>query len=171
MAANADFTGLRRLLRAADIRRLTRQLIEPLHELHATVVAFRSGDRFRRCRTIDAPVEFHAAAETFNSLLDATLVDRAREPRGQDIDRLALLHLLDGLTRSVLVIDAEGRITAANAVGMQALAVDAEGRLRHMARLLAKGGASEAFGPQATVTPLGHDGWLVETDPPAVTEA
>ena len=153
------------------IRRLTRQLVDPLHELNATVVAFRSGDHFRRCRTSDAPVEFHAAAETFNNLLDATLVDRAREHRGQDIDRLALLHLLDDLPKSVLVIDAEGRITAANSVGMQALAVDAEGRLRQQARLHAKGGGPDVFGPGATVTPLGHDGWLVELDPPAAPEA
>lgn len=52
---------------------LRRRLVDPLLELHAVLAAAREGDRFRRCRTHDAPVELKQAAQALNTLLDERL--------------------------------------------------------------------------------------------------
>ena len=52
---------------------LRRRLVEPLLELHAVLSAARAGDRFRRCRPFDAPLELKQAAHSVNLLLDERL--------------------------------------------------------------------------------------------------
>lgn len=51
-------------------RRLTRRLIEPLSQLYRVLEAFRTGQRHRRCTSVDVPAEFRMIFDSVNSLLD-----------------------------------------------------------------------------------------------------
>ncbi|MBA3974969.1 MAG: hypothetical protein C0504_12230 [Candidatus Solibacter sp.] len=52
------------------IVQLRRRLLRPLLELHDVLVAAQNGDRFRRCRMMEAPVEVKKATHAVNRLLD-----------------------------------------------------------------------------------------------------
>jgi methyl-accepting chemotaxis protein len=52
------------------IVQLRRRLLGPLLELHDVLVAAQNGDRFRRCKILEAPVEVQKAAQVVNRLLD-----------------------------------------------------------------------------------------------------
>lgn len=52
---------------------LRRRLLAPLLELHDVLAAARQGDRFRRCRAQEAPLELRQAAQAVNVLLDERL--------------------------------------------------------------------------------------------------
>lgn len=55
------------------VAQLRQRLVDPLLELHAVLAAAREGDRFRRCRMHEAPVELKQAAQALNTLLDERL--------------------------------------------------------------------------------------------------
>lgn len=50
--------------------RLQRRFVQPLVELHGVLEATRQGDRLRRCRHPDAPVEVIQVTHAVNALLD-----------------------------------------------------------------------------------------------------
>lgn len=62
-------------LSLAVLGRLQRRFLDPLVELHGTLMAAGHGDPWRRCRKLDAPVELNEVATTVNALLDERLRD------------------------------------------------------------------------------------------------
>jgi methyl-accepting chemotaxis protein len=52
------------------VAQLRRRLLRPVLEIHDVLAAAHNGDRFRRCKLLDAPIEIRKAAESVNRLLD-----------------------------------------------------------------------------------------------------
>lgn len=64
-------------LSLAVLGRLQRRFLDPLVELHDTLMAAGHGDPWRRCRKLDAPVELNEVAATINHLLDERLREQS----------------------------------------------------------------------------------------------
>ena len=62
----------------AVLGRLQRRFLDPLIELHDTLMAAGHGDPWRRCRKLDAPVELNEVAATINHLLDERLREQSQ---------------------------------------------------------------------------------------------
>lgn len=52
------------------VAQLRKRLLRPVLEIHDVLAAVHNGDRFRRCKLLDAPIEIRKAAESVNRLLD-----------------------------------------------------------------------------------------------------
>jgi nitrogen fixation/metabolism regulation signal transduction histidine kinase len=103
------------------VRRLYRRLVAPLDELRDALHAAAHGDRLRRCRVTDAPVEFIEVRNALNAMFEASCDAAlgAQAPLGVD-ERAALLGLLDALPGPAWVVGEAGRVLAANAAGLDA---------------------------------------------------
>lgn len=122
------FTGVAMAL--IVMRRLYRRLLVPLGELHAALRARSDGDLLRRCRVVDAPLEFMELRDRINALLDCKPSDTPREERKRvHIDRAAVLALLDRLPTPAAVLGPEGALVAANERALEALAAGEAFRL------------------------------------------
>jgi hypothetical protein len=114
------------------IRRARGRLIEPLREVRNVLNAARSGDRYRRCRHIAAPVEVERIMTGVDDLLDARALRHfADEPPLRAVnDRAILLHLLEGRAGPAWIVTAKGTVDAVNRAGLDALANDGAAELR-----------------------------------------
>ncbi len=70
-AWTAVFVGVSSLgLGLLIILQLRRRLVLPVLELHDVLRSVRHGDRFRRCRQMEAPIELKETAQSVNVILD-----------------------------------------------------------------------------------------------------
>jgi methyl-accepting chemotaxis protein len=70
-AWTAVFVGLASLaLSLLIILQVRRRLILPVLELHDVLRGARQGDRFRRCRHLEAPIELKETIQSVNAILD-----------------------------------------------------------------------------------------------------
>ncbi len=149
------------VLSGVAIGRLVRRVVRPLADLRDTVSAFRGGDPHRRCRRPDAPVEFQEVAETLDDLLDAHHARERRDEAGDRgdagaldaLERRALLLLLGERGRPTLLVDAGGRVRAANPEGLSRLDGSEEGALLR-ARLEARARGESPEDDDLLCTPL-----------------
>lgn len=114
-------------LSLAIIRRLRRRILTPLSDLYRTLEAARAGDPYRRCTAVDAPMEIRRIFHAVNRLLDQQQVDelsRQETERAQDIERTALLHLLEQEPAPAFVVDERGQLAAMNSRGLSRLSED-----------------------------------------------
>ncbi len=70
-AWTAVFVGIASLaLGLLIILQLRRRLVRPVLELHDVLRGVRQGDRFRRCRQMEAPIEIKETVQSVNVILD-----------------------------------------------------------------------------------------------------
>jgi len=114
------------------IRRARARLIEPLREVRNVLDGARSGDRYRRCRRIAAPVEVERIMTGVDDLLDARALRHfAAEPSLRAVnDRAILLHLLERRDGPAWIVTAKGSVDSANSAGLEALSADGATELR-----------------------------------------
>jgi len=121
------------LLSLAILALLRRRFLTPVLELHDVIDRVAGGDRFRRCRSMDAPLELTAVTTGLNALLDAYLApSQPSEEEDSSLDLEALELLLERQAGPVVLVDARGAIMHANEAALEALADD-EGQRIHAA--------------------------------------
>lgn len=145
------------------IRRLERQVLNPLVELHDVLEAVHVGNRHRRCRVIEAPEEIRRVLSSINALLDRYLNDSERvssrgAPSHATIERSALMQILEQQTEAMVLVDEHGAVVAANNRGLAVLGTQAGESVRQLLSRL-------PFEPidDASVEPIalkGGAGWL-----------
>lgn len=108
------------LLSLIAVRRVQRRVLDPLAELHLVLEASRGGDRYRRCRPLEAPLELRRAMSSVNLLLDA-VHELPQAPKFGSSIRAALLQLLDDVSDPSWVVDARGVVVASNRAGEEVL--------------------------------------------------
>ncbi|MCB9707833.1 MAG: hypothetical protein H6714_03435 [Myxococcales bacterium] len=143
------------------LRRLKSRILSPLIELHDVLTAAKNGEHHRRCQLREAPVEIHRVLVSVNRLLDdRQQLPNPRENKVSSIEHMALIELLDRQRASLLVIDPEGNIVAANASGLRVLAGPRGLAIQQALRALGQG--VDAPSELAQSVPLrDNSGWLV----------
>jgi hypothetical protein len=133
------------------IRRLDHRVLHPIEELYEVVHRSHRGDAHRRCRPgLGAASELGEIMQTMNTLLDER--ERTRFPAPdveESCDRAALLHFLDERPTPALILSDRGRVVAANAAGLDALAERPELRER-----IEKAVEEKTGGGGVTLTPV-----------------
>ena len=119
------------------IRRLERQVLNPLVELHDVLEAVHVGNRYRRCRMIEAPEEIRRVLSSINALLDRYLNGSERvSSRGAashaTLERSALMHILEQQTEAMVLVDEHGALVAANNRGLAVLGNQAGESVRQL---------------------------------------
>jgi len=119
------------------IRRLERQVLNPLVELHDVLESIHAGNRHRRCRVIEAPEEIRRVLSSINSLLDRYLNDSERAssrsvPAHATIERSALMQILEQQTEAMVLIDEHGALVVANNRALDVLGSQAGERVRQL---------------------------------------
>ncbi|MBA2663233.1 MAG: hypothetical protein H0U74_13150 [Bradymonadaceae bacterium] len=144
--------------------RLTRRVVAPFRELHATVTGFQRGDLYRRSRTGAFPLEFEEVARVLNTLLDEYQVRRSQGggPTIQGLDRSALLHMIDRAPTPTLVYDCAGKLIASNRAALDLDATPQDVYLSQAAELVASGAPTPT--PGFRFHALADEGWLCEID-------
>lgn len=162
------------------VRRLVQRIVEPVHELHDTALAWQRGDPHRRCVSREQPLELEELAVVVNALLDERQQARVlptehggvlarATPVGSSSaascrEREALLGVLDTLAHPAWVVDLGGELLAANVRGLDLLA-DAERGARVRTLLVdGAGGAQDAAMPGARRVRIGASLELVTVD-------
>jgi len=149
------------IISLAIIRRLERQVLNPLIELSDVLDAVRLGNRHRRCRLTEAPEELRRVLNTVNALLDRGLNhhDGASSRQVQaNIEHRALLHLLEQHPEAVVVVGERGHIVAANSRGLDVIGrPDGEKFKQRLRQLPAEPSADGQITPVAL---HGAPGWL-----------
>jgi nitrogen fixation/metabolism regulation signal transduction histidine kinase len=102
-------------------RRLAGRIFDPLAELYEVTEAVRAGDRFRRCRRMDASPEMVRLVESVNFLLDQRDVSSAPASPDDDESRAVALHFLSQRAEAAFVVDRAGEVAMANSVGLESL--------------------------------------------------
>ncbi|NUN15050.1 MAG: hypothetical protein HUU55_15580 [Myxococcales bacterium] len=106
------------------VRRMTRRILWPLHELRETVAGYVRGNTMRRCIVMPAAAELGEVARGLNAVLDGIVLQSktysgAADPRGQD--RAVLLELLDHHEVPTAIVDGAGTVVVANQSAQQIL--------------------------------------------------
>jgi nitrogen fixation/metabolism regulation signal transduction histidine kinase len=102
-------------------RRLAGRLLDPVGELYEVTEAARRGDRFRRCRRLGSTPEMGRLLESVNLLLDQSRQQAPVTTVSDENSRAVALHLLGEHTQPAFVVDRQGEVMMANAVGLDAL--------------------------------------------------
>lgn len=118
-AAMLGFSGF--LISLYAIRRLSRRFLGPLEEIHGALQAFQQGEKLRRCTLQQSSPEFREVGEAVNQLLETQWSKSEETIRNRtQLDRAALLHLIDAQTAPMVILDSAGQIHAAN-VAMESM--------------------------------------------------
>ncbi len=107
---------------AVFVRRLTHQIAGPLGQLRNVVDAAVRGDTYRRFRGEGSP-EVLEIGRGLNRLLDGRLEPIQRRSLSE-VDRAAVLRLLDRSGRASVVIDHEGKVLIASQAALPMLEGD-----------------------------------------------
>ena len=145
------------------IRRLERQVLNPLVDLHDVLESIHAGNRHRRCRVIEAPEEIRRVLNSINALLDRYLdssdpVSSMGAPSHATIERSALMQILEQQTEAMVLVDEHGALVAANNRALAVLGSPAGESVRQLLGRL-------PFEPihDASIEPIalkGGAGWL-----------
>ncbi len=142
-------------------RRFVAKIVEPVAEIDGVLSARLVGDSHRRCRPLDAPVELRRIASAVNEILersDAPVDDRAS--RIAVCDRAVMLHLVDALMETVVILGHDGETRARNAAAESILEDDAMGAVvRDSLSDVARGQGTGKGISKVTEIP-GADAWL-----------
>jgi hypothetical protein len=132
--------------------------------------AARAGDPHRRCARLAGPIEVRRALASVNSLLDhlsTPTPDEREEERRVDVERVALVHLLEEHDGAVVLVDGEGEVLAANRLGLLVLGGENGESLKAWTRGLADrrddAGDGSENGHEATAL-RGGVGWICRID-------
>ena len=107
----------------AILAAVRRRFMVPVLEMYDVLERTAGGDRYRRCRALDAPVEIRGVAHAINALLDRVhtpVQPSEKEDTALDLEALALL--LDQGPGAMVVVDDAGSIMHANAAALSVLA-------------------------------------------------
>lgn len=140
------------VIAVAVSRRLVRRVEQPLAEIDAALLAARRGDTHRRVNVSDAPEEVVRVAQEVNDLLDLRCQAPGCATPPVDIDRAALLHLLEGYGAPAAVLDAGGTLRATNAAARDRLAAPDGADLRRALTAAALGDVGPTV---ASAVPIG----------------
>lgn len=155
------------LLSLGVVSRLRRRVIAPMVEIYNVLEAVRGGDRYRRCRANEGPIEIKRLSSSINLLLDGGLTDAPidRPSSSNDAVRTALAMLLEERSVPTLVVDAQGNIVATNALALDALNGADGPDLRKSIARLPETLEEESQAPvdhRFDAIPLpGEDGWVL----------
>ncbi len=139
--------------------RLQRRLLAPVTEMHGLLASLAQGDRYRRWAAGRRSPEFERMGEALNRLLDEHW-PRAAVARQElaELDRAALLTLMDGCAEPVFLVSASGVLAAMNAAARARYDGDHGAEWRQVGQQLAKAGSTSVDGCQ--ITALAGRGWL-----------
>ena len=147
------------------VRRVNRQILDPIVALFETVEAVRAGDRHRRCLHQEGPVEIRRILDGVNFLLDRRNQGvAAQEASASELERAAIHHLLEAMDKASFIVDPQGQVAAANRAGLELLSSDEGETLRAaLAQAPFSSSQQESQGELGTMSsaPLGGGkGWL-----------
>jgi len=136
--------------------RLRRRIVRPVVELHDALESVQQGNRLRRCRSLDAPMEIKQLVRAINSLLDDRLRGDHRDNRRREgLEQLALCELMGSQPEPAALVDNAGEIVRANDAMLESLASERGEQIRSAMR----DRSQTQEGLQRTA--LGDAGWLV----------
>jgi PAS domain-containing protein len=144
------------------VRRLERHVLYPLIELHDVLAAVRAGNRYRRCRIIEAPEEIQRVLHSVNALLEHRLNGSDAAPHRRvhfetPLAHAALIHLLEQRPEAMVLVDAHGAVIASNNRGLAILSSpDGE----HIKRLFKQLPVAERHDLVEPIALQGGSGWL-----------
>lgn len=118
-AVGVGFTSF--LVTLLILVRLRRRFLQPLGDLHDVLEALRRGDRLRRCRKLDGPLELARVTQSVNALLDERLTDPRQTGEQAELEGLALVELLDRQPGPAALIDRGGRLVRTSKSMLEAL--------------------------------------------------
>jgi hypothetical protein len=95
-------------------RRLDARILQPIAELNAVLQQAKDGGAYRRCTLAGASPDVSFVMRSVNELLDRQAPESPRSDTQGDGMRTALLRLLDESEHPRVLIDARGRMVAAN---------------------------------------------------------
>ena len=148
----------------AMMRRARGKLIHPVYELGAVLDACNRGDVHRRFNPAGASREFQEVAEVVNALVAEHFAERDRAPEvARQLDRVALLRLLDDEPDATVVCDPSGAIAAANDAALERLGGSEGPSLREALTRSCAGEPDAAW----SVEPLAELGQLCRLRAPA----
>jgi PAS domain-containing protein len=139
--------------------RLQRRLLAPVAEMHGLLASLAQGDRYRRWVGRRRSPEFEHMGEALNNLLDEHW-PRAAAARQElaELDRAALLALMDAASEPIFLVNASGALAAMNSAARARYDQDQGEGWQQVGQRLAQTGSTWVDGLQ--VTPLADRGWL-----------
>jgi nitrogen fixation/metabolism regulation signal transduction histidine kinase len=155
------------LLSLGVVSRLRRRVIAPMVEMYEVLEAVRRGDRYRRCRANEGPIEIKRLASSINLLLDGGLTDAPIETSSSSGDalRTALAMLLEERAVPTVVVDAQGNIVATNSPALDALNApggpDLRQSIARLPEIPPEDNTPAQDVPFEAIALSGHDGWLL----------
>jgi len=144
------------------IRGLQKRFVDPLSELHDVLLAVQQGEQHRRCYAEDPPPQVKHVMDSVNGLLSRVFDPTAEEPPPQELDdstleRTALIHFLETVSRAAVVVDKTGRLVASNQEALIVLSgSDRDAFLESVHQLVRDGTPPKSI----EAVRLGTDGWL-----------
>ncbi len=146
---------------------LRRHVINPIKEIYETTYDFEQGNLFRRCTTVGFSLELERIAQTLNNLLDEhqlqanqqTALTTSPLPSNQ-LERVALLKLIDRNPAPVLIFDTDGQLVATNTAANELDHSPAEDLISQATQAIAA--SPDLRPPGFQVTELQNQGWIVE---------
>jgi nitrogen fixation/metabolism regulation signal transduction histidine kinase len=145
--------------------RLRRRFVMPLIELHEVFDTVRRGERYRRCRMREAPMEVMQVMQSVNMLLDECVQDSADMPAVEQAtpERTALVALLERQPGGALIVDRKGQVVRANSSALETLAGETGEQLKQSLWRLAETGVAQG-GLLDAVAFQDGSGWLCLLD-------
>ncbi len=146
---------------------LRRHVIRPIKEMYETTYDFQHGNLFRRCTTAGFPHELEKIASTLNTLLDEHQFQANRQTplttspfSASQLERMALLNLIDRSLNPILVFNTDGQLVATNHAATEREQIPDEDLLSHAKQAIEA--KPDARLPGFHVTELHNQGWIVE---------
>lgn len=146
---------------------LRRHVINPIKEIYEATFDYQQGNLFRRCTTVGFPLELERIAHTLNTLLDEHQFHANRQTplttsplSTNQLERVALLNLIDRSSTPTLIFDTDTQLIAANSAAISLDQQPDEELLNHAAQVIRT--KPDARPPGFHVTELYNQGWIVE---------
>lgn len=99
-------------------RRIDARILQPIAELNGVLQQAKDGGEYRRCTLAGASADVSFVMSAVNDLLDRQAPGCPKSEPQDDRMRAALLRLLDESERPRVLIDARGRMLAANRMAL-----------------------------------------------------
>jgi hypothetical protein len=144
------------------IRGLEKRFVDPLSELHDVLLAVQQGEQHRRCYAEDPPPQVKHVMDSVNALLSRVFdpTTDANPPQEQDdsaLERAAIIHYLETISRAAVIVNKDGRLVATNQEALIVLSgTDRDAFLESVHQLVREGSAPKSI----EAVRMGNDGWL-----------
>ena len=144
------------------IRGLEKRFVDPLSELHDVLLAVQQGEQHRRCYAEDPPPQVKHVMDSVNGLLSRVFDPTAnanppQEENDSALERAAIIHYLETISRAAVIVDKSGRLVASNQEALIVLSgTDRDAFLESVHQLVREGSPPKSL----EAVRMGTDGWL-----------